>query len=1010
MQTRPIEGQRFFLDSEPDLGLGIVVAVKGRQFEIFFPGAETVRMYSVDTAPVTRAYYRTGDTILVEDEDGAIARETIREVHNEDGLYFYTTQQREFFPETKLSSRLGSASPVTRLLNGQVDHSKLFELRAATIQAQAAYQSSNLQGLLGARAELLPHQLYVAKTTLQSERVRVMLADEVGLGKTIEAGYIASHLLRTERVSRISFCVPQPLLMQWFIELVRRFQIAPVIWNEGTHEDAAIRLISYDDLPVQDWSELDLLIVDEAHHIASDSAHFTSLDAAAQQVDHLVLLSATPAQMGDESHLQRMRLLDYGSKGDGAQQAGQTASRLLECIETALKEERYDWLASKLDVSSDANVDAAPDGSADSSLDGSPAEPSVQAVIDKALSMSAPTLKLKRNRRANISGFPIRQIAPCFINKTLADPVSSESVELSAIDPVESAVDSCEAGEYNPLASQPNSDTGDSAPNGEELSPRLPDLALRVERAASLIAEANSSRKSTKWLLIVHAKQDAIAAKNLLDQHRQLQGLGLATTVFHEGLDLIERDRAAAWFTEPDGAQILVCSEIGSEGRNFQACSRLICLDLPPSPDLLEQRIGRIDRIGQRSQIVSIYLILKGSDNAGGLDGSRACRDSDFLLYQWYRHILSSLDRYNPIAAELHSVYWPKLLQDAQGQSILLSVPLSEAKPTTDFSVSSLLKEVCSERIRQLAIRDRENRALVDLNSLREPAASELLAQIDEFSSNTPQALIEALSAEFNLHFEWIRENIYSIMPSDDMMIDHIPGIPEDGAEITFSRETALGREDILFVGWDSPLVEGMFDLISLQDFGRASMMLFPAPKLPQGKMILESHFRLVVRHRAKHKLSAYLPRLLERIVFMQDFAGELSAKLPYLSSESLKTLPRARAREAAVLLRPVISSLENKAQAEAMVRLDTVYANLTQALENDYKAKLDELDSLAQDMQKALRAFNLPDDDLALKGVLAKRDALVGERDDLLRVLENKENGVISLELSSVRALLTTS
>ena len=83
---------------------------------------------------------------------------------------------------------------------------------------------------------------------------------------------------------------------------------------------------------------------------------------------------------------------------------------------------------------------------------------------------------------------------------------------------------------------------------------------------------------------------------------------GIRATLFHEGMSLIERDRAAAWFADPEeGAQVLICSEIGSEGRNFQFAHHLVLFDLPSNPDLLEQRIGRLDRIGQNA-VIKIHV------------------------------------------------------------------------------------------------------------------------------------------------------------------------------------------------------------------------------------------------------------------------------------------------------------------------------------------------------------------------------------------------------------------
>ena len=83
---------------------------------------------------------------------------------------------------------------------------------------------------------------------------------------------------------------------------------------------------------------------------------------------------------------------------------------------------------------------------------------------------------------------------------------------------------------------------------------------------------------------------------------------GIRCTVFHEGMSLLERDKSAAYFADPDtGAQVMLCSEIGSEGRNFQFSHHLVLFDLPLNPDLLEQRIGRLDRIGQKN-VVQIHV------------------------------------------------------------------------------------------------------------------------------------------------------------------------------------------------------------------------------------------------------------------------------------------------------------------------------------------------------------------------------------------------------------------
>jgi ATP-dependent helicase HepA len=107
--------------------------------------------------------------------------------------------------------------------------------------------------------------------------------------------------------------------------------------------------------------------------------------------------------------------------------------------------------------------------------------------------------------------------------------------------------------------------------------------------------------------------------------------MGVKGAVFHEALTLLQRDRNAAFFAEEEGARVLVCSEIGSEGRNFQFARHLVLYDLPEDVDLLEQRIGRLDRIGQKGTIQVHVPYLPGSDEEirlrwlhEGLDAFRA--------------------------------------------------------------------------------------------------------------------------------------------------------------------------------------------------------------------------------------------------------------------------------------------------------------------------------------------------------------------------------------------------
>ena len=123
---------------------------------------------------------------------------------------------------------------------------------------------------------------------------------------------------------------------------------------------------------------------------------------------------------------------------------------------------------------------------------------------------------------------------------------------------------------------------------------------------------------------------------------------GIRSAAFYEALSIIERDRAAAYFAdETGGAQTLVCSEIGSEGRNFQFAHHLILFDLPLNPDLLEQRIGRLDRIGQDHDVEIHVPYLQGSAQETlldwydrGLDLFRDSCSAGYMIFQNFQQRL----------------------------------------------------------------------------------------------------------------------------------------------------------------------------------------------------------------------------------------------------------------------------------------------------------------------------------------------------------------------------------
>ena len=214
-----IVGQRLLAEFEPELGLGIVVEVIGSRFvEILFPGAEVKRRYAQQGAPLRRLILGPGQR--AKGKSGKVF--FISQVEEINGLLLYKGGGNEVW-EYELAPVIEDESPVTQLLIGRWGHPKTFRLREEAWALRGRSMEPDVRGLVGPKVSLLPHQLYIAHEISKREFPRVLLADEVGLGKTIEAGLVFSSLKALGRANRVLILVPESLKHQWLAEMYRRF-------------------------------------------------------------------------------------------------------------------------------------------------------------------------------------------------------------------------------------------------------------------------------------------------------------------------------------------------------------------------------------------------------------------------------------------------------------------------------------------------------------------------------------------------------------------------------------------------------------------------------------------------------------------------------------------------------------------------------------------------------------------------------------------------------------------
>jgi ATP-dependent helicase HepA len=175
-------GQRWISDSEAELGLGTVLAQDGRLLTVLYPATGETRQYALRNAPLTRVRFSPGDTIT--HFEGW--KMTVREVDDVDGLMVYhgLNGQNEAvtLPETQLSNFIQFRLASDRLFAGQIDPLPGSPCATTPWNTPAA-SCSPRWGLGGVRAQPIAHQLHIAREVADRIAPRVLLADEVGLGK-----------------------------------------------------------------------------------------------------------------------------------------------------------------------------------------------------------------------------------------------------------------------------------------------------------------------------------------------------------------------------------------------------------------------------------------------------------------------------------------------------------------------------------------------------------------------------------------------------------------------------------------------------------------------------------------------------------------------------------------------------------------------------------------------------------------------------------------------------------
>ena len=834
-------GQRWISETENSLGLGMITALDFRSVTLHFPATDETRIYAVAQPPLTRIALNKGEQL--HHQTGWQGE--VLDVQEMNGLLFYLVKNAQgedvIVNEKELSPIISFSQAKDRLFSSQIDRSEHFALRYQTLLHQQAQFQSPLRGLRGNRAGLIPHQLHIAQEVGNRINPRALLADEVGLGKTIEAGMILQNQLFAEKVQRVLIIVPETLQHQWLVEMLRRFNLHFSLFDEERCEDfaeQAINPFSTESLIIcaLDWlkahphrvqqaieAEFDCLIVDEAHHLAwsenAPSAAYLLVEQLANAIPSVLLLTATPEQLGLESHFARLRLLDperfydyqaFLKEQENYQPVADAVQSLLSekplsaveknHISDLLHEQDVEPLFKALACHNDEEKQAAR-----------------QELIQNLIDRHGTSRILFRNTRQGVKGFPHRVYHQVTIDAT------------------------------------------------------------EVDEKIHWLIDFLKSHRNEKILVICKTAQTAIQLEQVLREKEAIR-----SAVFHERMSIIERDRAAAYFADTDnGAQVLLSSSIGSEGRNFQFACHLVLFDLPENPDLLEQCIGRLDRIGQTRDVQIYVPCLSGS----------AQQD----LARWYHEGLNAFEQTCPIGMALFEQY-----------ETLLKVR-SENKADFEQLILQTKKQAKALRLSLEKGRDR----LLELNSNGGKKAQRLAAEIAQ-TDNSPQLVDFALNLFDIIGVEQddLGENSIVIIPTGTMLVPDFPGLKEEGVTVTFDRQLALAREELEFLTWDHPMIRQGIDLIVSGDIGKAAMALLVNKQLPAGTLLVELIYMIESQSPKGLQLNRFLPPTPVRLL-LDSKGNDLAGQVNFGTLQNkLKPLSKDIANKMVKMARPNIEQL----------------------------------------------------------------------------------------------------
>ena len=759
--------------------------------------------------------------------------------------------------------------PVAKFKNGRIGSYKKFRLGLVTRHHYFAHLHDDLVSLGHTRVDVKPHQVGVVHRVVTNYPHRYLLCDEVGLGKTIEAGMILKELRTRRIVKRCLVVVPPNLRRQWQFELKTKFNETFAVLDSDTVRHlrktegyTGNPFARYDDVIVSDaWVsgdersrevkqvDWDMIIVDEAHHARSTRHGNTVTTTKLYQLVRdladpsrvgrrsMLFLTATPMQLQTHELYSLVELLDpvlFASEDhfEAHRCEARGLSRLVEQLSESFPIPGESSLVTLQKLS---NWLGAPEHVIQERLERSSHE---REVVCRELSEQHLLSEiLIRNRKSVVGDFMPRRASRWAVALTDDERAALELVEeyvrrgfalaeankenafafvmvtfqklmASSIRALSRSLAGRRDRLLTKTASLEQSTTQlEQSFDESESAAGIVEARLHQEEASQLaelvqiLEDLPSDSKGTEFirqmetlfeedpdakvLIFTEFRETQEYISELL-RHMQRPNDPVGVNLFHGQMKPSAKDDAVELFRLGTGPQVLVSTQAGGEGRNFQFCHYLVNYDLPWNPMRVEQRIGRIDRIGQRHVVRVFNLYLEDTIEERVLD----------VLERRINAFEETVGGLDPILGNT----------EEDLRKILRQAP-AERDAALDELGRQLEDQVAKARLADVQLRD----FVMDVKSYRREIAERIAGSEHGLSPESQQAFITALLADARTHIKK-RGDEYELTFNDPFRGDNLQEFFAVSHKrwAVFHPEALRDVEHVEFFAFGHPIIESI--------------------------------------------------------------------------------------------------------------------------------------------------------------------------------------------------------